>query len=265
MEYRNFTIQGKEVHLYPLVCWHLGAKQSDAKFIGRVIETIKADPLARWIYMGDAGECNIKESKGDLYSQTMNPGDQLEAAIGLLEPIQEKGLFGISGNHGHRIYRATGVDWDKTLCERVGVPYCGTSCLFDLGFSLGSKKDRRWRATVSVYVHHGVSGSTTVQGKVAAGKKPEVFVQSDVILTAHSHACGPLPCPRHYAYTSPANPGIKWGTTYSFLCGSGYDSRTGYAETKLYPPIMPEHLVVAVKVNNRTYKPEISSWNITAF
>jgi len=46
---------------------------SDENFIKETIRRIQDDPYARWIYLGDGGECNIKASKGDLYSQTMNP------------------------------------------------------------------------------------------------------------------------------------------------------------------------------------------------
>jgi hypothetical protein len=35
---------------------------------------------------------------------------------------------------------------------------------------------------------------------------------------------------------------IVWETTHEFIAGSGYDSRSGYAEDKLYPPIIPSHM-----------------------
>lgn len=269
MNYRFFEIDKKEVNLYPLVCWHLGARQSDRSFIHRVIQEIKGDPNAYWLYMGDAGECNIKESKGDIYSQTCSPGDQMEEAISLLSPIKEKGLFGLSGNHGLRIYKATGVDWDRSLCERVGIPYCGTACLFNLRLKhTPQSKDGGGLKTVSLYAHHGSSGSITTGGKVTAGKKPEQFVVADIILTAHSHACGELPCPRHYAQADSRNRKTVWKTTRSFLCGSAYDSRSGYAELKMYPPILPEHLVL--NLHQATDKDgyrivRITSRKITAF
>lgn len=102
------------LRLYPLVCMHVGAPQCDVKFLRQHIQRIKDDPDARWVYMGDGGECVTKLSKGDVYGQLLSPQLQLEALIDLLDPIKDKGLFGIRGNHGHRVYKETGL-WKSVV------------------------------------------------------------------------------------------------------------------------------------------------------
>ena len=82
--------------------------------------------------MGDGGECVTKASKGDVWEQTLSPGEQLNLLVEHLEPIKEKGLYGIRGNHGHRLYRETGLEWDEELCTRLSLPYRGASCLSQL-------------------------------------------------------------------------------------------------------------------------------------
>ncbi len=243
MKYFRHEVSGPEIHLYPLVCWHVGAKQSSTKFIEKVISEIQADPLARWIYMGDAGECVTKASKGNIYEQLLNPGDQLRMAAEYLTPIRDKGLFGIRGNHGNRIDRETGVGWDEMLCARVGVPYMGVSVLSNIILSV----DRTSRVGASVYVHHGSASAITPAGKMSAARKPEKFITADVMITAHTHACGEAWPPMHVAYADAAQRRIRWYTQRIFVAGSAYDSRSGYAEEKMYPPILPEHLVITLK------------------
>ena len=56
----NFDTQALEleepiIRLYPIACLHIGAAQSDYKFIQEHLARIKKDPAARWIYMGDGG------------------------------------------------------------------------------------------------------------------------------------------------------------------------------------------------------------------
>ncbi len=243
MKYFNIQIPRGEVHLYPLVCWHVGAKQSATKFIEEVIREIKEDPLAKWIYMGDAGECVTKASKGNIYEQLLNPGDQLRVATEYLKTIANKGLFGIRGNHGNRIDKETGVGWDEILCARVGVPYFGVSALGDIVL-FPSKKDA---VSISLYTHHGSASAIGPAGKMSAGHKAENFILSDLCLTAHTHACGECWPVKHYAYTDPSTKQLRWGTMRSFVCGSAYDSRSGYAEEKMYSPLLPEHLVVKIE------------------
>lgn len=247
MKYFRFQIDKSEVHLYPIVCWHIGAKQSSEKLIVEVIKQIKSDPLAKWIYMGDAGECITKTSKGNIYEQLCNPGDQLRIAADYLIPIRDKGLFGIRGNHGNRIDKDSGLGWDEMLAARIGVPYFGVSALGSLALT---KPNNGRKQDVSLYVHHGSAGAIGPAGKMAAGHKPESLVDADIALTAHTHACGECWPARHIAYVQGNAKNVLWRTMRSFVCGSAYDSRSGYAEEKQYPVILPEHIVVNIKLTH---------------
>lgn len=247
MRYIRFSINGPEVHLYPFVCWHIGAKQSSEAFIAEVIRQVKEDPLARWIYMGDGGECVTKASKGNIYEQLMSPGDQLRVVADLLKPIKEKGLYGIRGNHGNRIDKETGLGWDEVLCSRIGIPYLGVSAMASIDLSHSTS-----RLPVSLYTHHGSASAVTPAGKMSAGHKAEKFILADVILTAHTHACGEAWPPKHFAYVDNRERAIKWFTSRLFVCGSAYDSRSGYAEEKMYDPLLPSHLEITLKAVRRT-------------
>jgi len=238
MKHKQFDVGTDKLNIYPLVCWHIGAKQSSAKFIDFVVRKIKNDPLARWIYMGDAGECVTKSSKGNIYEQLISPGDQLREAAELLEPIKDKGLFGIRGNHGNRIDKDAGVGWDELFCSRIGIPYLGVSGLV----SLGMKK-----RAFSLYAHHGSASAISAGGKMSAGHKPEMLVDADLILTAHTHACGEAWPQHHRAYLDRHAKQVRWKSSKLYVCGSAYDSRSGYAEEKMYPSLTPEHLQIKVR------------------
>jgi hypothetical protein len=246
MRYFRYEMPGPEIHLFPLVCWHIGAKQSSIAFISEVIRQIKEDPLARWLYMGDAGECVIKTSKGNIYEQLLNPGDQLRVAAGLLAPIKDKGLFGIRGNHGNRVDKDSGLGWDETLCARIGIPYLGVSCLGNIIL----RYTKTSRLNFSLFAHHGSASAVTPAGKMGAGHKAEQLVAADIICTAHTHACGTCWPFKHFAQADGRERRIRWHTIHAYVCGSAYDSRSGYAEEKMYTPMMPEHMVITAKVES---------------
>jgi hypothetical protein len=208
-----------------------------------MIERVKDDPLGRWVYLGDGGECVTKASKGDVYTQTMSPMEQQNMLVKLLAPIKDKGLFGIKGNHGARIYKETGLDFDETLCAKLGIPYLGTSAFWHL------KLGKESTTLFSIFSHHGTDSGVSLASKVTKGQAFDRTYIADAILTAHSHIALDMP-PRYYATL--ANPRrqsdpITWTPTHEYICGCAYDSRTGYAEDKGYPPLLPAHLVITFK------------------
>jgi hypothetical protein len=238
MEYikKTFTrddLGGSSVlRLHPITCWHIGARQSDIKFILAQIKEIHKDTAARWIYMGDGGECVTKLSKGHIFEQTLGLQAQQDMLADLLEPIKDKGLWGIRGNHGNRVDKETGLSFDKSLMCRVGVPYLGVSALGTIRIN---------RSNYSVYTHHGVDSGVSLQGKVNAAKK-HYHILADLRLTGHSHVAMDLP-PEVYRYADPRNCKIIKQLAHQCITGSAYDSTVeGYAEEKGYPPLLPQRI-----------------------
>lgn len=242
MAYIHFNISDSKVRLYPMPCLHIGAPQSDMQFIKEHVERIKDDPDARWVYMGDGGECVTTLSKGDVYGQLVPPQLQIEILLDTLEPIRNKGLFGIRGNHGHRIYKETGLSFDHTLCSRLGLPYMGVGTFAD--FSLWSQKGSY---SFGTYWHHGTDSGTSIRSKIAAAEKFGTFVDADAIFTAHSHVAIEL----QPSLLRGSDSRTRKETTkirHQYICGSAYDSRTGYAEDKGYPPLIPSFLSVELRL-----------------
>lgn len=247
MKYFKHLVSGREFHLYPFVCWHLGSHQSDIGFIEMMVDKVKNDPVGKWIYMGDGGECALKNSKGDVYSATMNPTQQQNAIVELLEPVKDKGLFGIKGNHGNRVYKETGLDFDETLCAKLGIPYLGIAAYWHLILNAGKHSP----AIYSIYTHHGTDSGVSLGTKVVKGQAFDRTFIADSILTAHSHIAVDIP-PRYYATLGRPREKTEpfvWNATYEYICGSAYDSRTGYAEDKGYPPLIPSHIMINYQTN----------------
>src|SRR5574341_90973 len=166
-----------KITLYPLVCMHIGAAQCDMKFLKEHIRRIKNDPYARWVYMGDGGECVTKNSKGAIYAQLMSPQDQLDMCVDLLIPIKEKGLLAIRGNHGHRIYKDSGLSFDNALATRLGLPYLGVGVHANLVVN---------RSSYDLYFHHGKDSGTSLKGKITAAGNFGKFIDADAIFRADS-------------------------------------------------------------------------------
>jgi hypothetical protein len=246
MKYFRYETGRKKVNLYPFVCWHLGAAQSDTGFIDEMIERVGSDPDGKWVYMGDGGECVTRMSKGDVWAQEYPPGEQIKMLVKKLLPIKDKGLFFINGNHGHRLYKDVGLEFDEMAALGVGLPYLGVSAFWNLKVN---------KSTYSIFSHHGKDSGVSLSSKVNAAQAASAIVNADAVLTAHSHIAQALP-PVYRAQLATGHnevEPIQWRAMHQYVCGCGYDSRTGYAEEKLYPPILPAHLKIEFK-GERDYK-----------
>jgi hypothetical protein len=240
-EYIRFKFDTKKlklktpvIRIYPLVCFHIGAEQSDGKFINQMITRLKNDPNGRGIYMGDGGECVIRSSVGNIYEQLLSPQGQHDRLVELFEPVKEKLLFGIRGNHGNRIYKETGLEFDKNLCHRIGIPYMGVAAFVNLVVN---------RSSYDLYVHHGIDSGVSATTKIRKAEQLGNNAEVDATLTAHSHYCIELP-PLYKQNCDNTNARIVTRVQSQYICGSAYDSRTGYAEEKGYSPLLPSHIII---------------------
>jgi len=129
MEFYHRRFKGKEMTLYPLGDWHYGSRQANEAFIKQVIAEVGADKNGYWCGMGDFMENAIIGSKSDMYTQLLPPKEQMEYISDLLEPIKDKGLFFIGGNHEARTMRLAGIQPEMYISTRLGVPYMGYSCM----------------------------------------------------------------------------------------------------------------------------------------
>jgi len=153
MKFYSYDIPAKQFTLYPIGDWHWGSRQADEGFIYQLVKEIKDNPEARWVGMGDFIENAIVGSKSDIYLQTIPPKEQVDAIISILEPIKDKGLFLILGNHESRTMRAVGQQPEEIMSYALRIPVAGYSAcaVFDLTKAHTPR-------TFSCFFHHGAGG-----------------------------------------------------------------------------------------------------------
>lgn len=240
--YIRFDFKTKDkpqINLYPLPCLHVGAPQCDVAFIKEHINRIKEDPYAKWIYMGDGGDCITKISKGHLFTQLYNPTEQQNILVDILSPIKDKGLFALRGNHGNRIYKETGLSFDMTLACRLGLPYLDIEAYCNINVN---------KSTYDIYCHHGIDSSSVLRTKIQAAEQFMSHIDADIYLTAHSHVAVELPPSSLQTFNNDSRR-VVTRYRYLYICGTGYDSRDSYATEKGYKPLLPAYL--SVKLDGR--------------
>ena len=177
-----------EIKLYNLADVHRGHELCDSDFFHRIIDDIRTDPHAFWVSTGDLGEIALKNSKGNVY-ESKSPQWELETLVEELTPIASKCLGVVFSNHPKRIQDVSGLEFDKILCDRLGIDYLGKTGYLALKVGNG---------TYFAILHHGSGGGTT-GNKVNRAKQLSIQRPgADLYLTGHVHTCIDFPIFQKY-------------------------------------------------------------------
>lgn len=179
----------EEIEVLPLADLHLGDFNSDFKLIMDRIEYIKNSPNVYCILGGDLMDCAIASSVGDTYGANLKPMDQLKQCVAIFEPIKDKILAVLPGNHENRLYRTDGVDITEMMCAQLGIleKYSPTTALLFIRFGKNKASSHHRPVLYTVYATHGSGGGRKEGGKINRLTDLALIVDADIYLMGHTH------------------------------------------------------------------------------
>lgn len=101
---------GNNLKLYVLSDTHIGDVHANINDLKKIINFIKDTPECYCILLGDILNTALKNSKSDIYSETLSVAESQKLALELLLPIKDKIIAMTPGNHENRVWREVGVD-----------------------------------------------------------------------------------------------------------------------------------------------------------
>lgn len=230
----------KSAEILVLADLHIGDMQSDVRLIKELIDSVAETPSRYAILAGDIMNNAIIGSKGDTYTATLSPTEQLQYAVELLKPIAEKILAVVPGNHEERTTRTAGFDLTAAICTELGIPSVYRENAALLFVSLG--RALNWKPyTYSIYINHGRGGGRKIGGKMNALADYGNIIDTDIYIVGHTH----LPASfRDRAFRVAPHRGTAilrdrlFVNTASALRYGGYAERQGYQPASNSYPII---------------------------
>lgn len=225
----------KSIEILPVADYHWADPHSDHDKIMQDIAYIRDAENAYCILNGDLMDCAIASSVGDTYGATASPMEELRACVELFQPIADKILCVVPGNHEARHYKTNGVDLTELMCTQLGIAerYSPTAALLFIRFGMldGKANSHRRKVAYTMYVSHGNGGGRKEGGKIQRLVDLSTIVDADIYVCGHTH----LPAMLKDGFARPcmANSSITYGTrlyvnTSAKLNYGGYGETGGY-------------------------------------
>lgn len=227
------AIEETSIEILPLFDWHLGSHECDEALVDRIIKHIQENENCYTFIGGDLGEFCVYDGKmNSVHHQKHQVTEQVEMIIKKLEPIKEKILFSVCGNHEARIEKSTGLDVAALIALSLNVPYFKWETHFIL--KLISAKSKKERKNIYIYAHHGCGGGASSGGKINAIERLHFRAPfAHIIFAGHTHIASETR--ELIPYLSQAG-NMKNFVQYFISCGTSHKS-DGYAAMKAYRPI----------------------------
>jgi len=185
----RYKSRTNEFHLYCIGDIHAGTVACAEDLIKAKIKEIANDPFALWVGMGDYGEfITPHDPRWDIgviapwVEQTNVAESQRKWIKKLFEPVTDKCLGLLCGNHETSIRLHNNQDVHLDLCRDLGVENLGFSCFYRLIFNLGNKA-----FTVDCHFEHGSGAAQTEGGKTMRLAKAMMAFDADIVAMGHLH------------------------------------------------------------------------------
>lgn len=106
------------LRLYAIGDCHVGAETFDETSLKKKIQIIHDDPYGVVTLCGDLGDFGLRASVTNPLRAKLQPAEQVEKIYELFEPIKDKIVSAVPGNHEQRLVKESGIDPLLTLCCR---------------------------------------------------------------------------------------------------------------------------------------------------
>jgi len=243
-----------EIRILPLADLHLGDIHCDYRKVQEWIREIRENENTFAILNGDLMDTAIVGSLGSPYLAAINPMDQIKECVKIFEPIKEKLLAVMSGNHERRVQRATSLDMTEIMCNQLGIGdrYAPASAMLFIRFGhdrLPGHHRRKVRYTI--YCVHGSGGGKKEGAKLQRVVDLAAITDADCYIHSHTHM--PIIAKLSYFRTDLGNNSVQKVDKLFVNTGSTLEWG-GYAEAQSFKPASNDTPVIVLSGRKRNLR-----------
>ena len=177
-----------DITIYPISDVHLGAAEHMTREWELFCQRVVNEPNSYIILGGDLINNGTRTSVTNIFEETMRPREQKKVMVKMLEPLRDKILCAVSGNHERR---NRDVDNDITydiLCK-LDLEHLYRENIAFVKIQMGRQRgDGLKNPTYVLVVTHGSGGGVLTGGAVNRNERfGYVLDGADALIVGHTH------------------------------------------------------------------------------
>lgn len=231
------------IEIYPVGDLHIGDRLHDNKRLNELIKEIKEKPNRYVILNGDIINNAVRKGISDIYTEELNPNEQIDRTVETFKPIKDRILCITEGNHENRSYKESGILIMYQVAQRLGIVERYSEGAYLLFVAFGKNQGRDTRKTVySIYGKHGAGGGRKVGAKAIRLFEMAEVIDADIFIHSHTHV--PMVLRKVFNRVDYRNRKVTeveqlFINTNAFLTFGGYGEEKGFTPTSTkYPKII---------------------------
>lgn len=178
------------VMVYPLADVHLGAIEHNEREWGALVRKIAETPNTYVTLGGDLINNNTRGSVGSPWDDTIRPREQKNRMVEYLEPIRDRILGCVSGNHERRSMKDADDDPTYDIMSKLDLEgvYRQNAAFLKLQINKETARPNRWHNTYTVALTHGAGGGIYTGATVNRNERwGNVIENLDCVIVGHTH------------------------------------------------------------------------------
>ena len=220
----------------------------NVKRLEKDIQTIKENGFYT-VLIGDLFDVGFFNQIRSLEEKEQTLNDAMRSLKALLNPIRDRILCVVEGNHDRRISKATGFDVLEELADDLNISYVRGQAILDLRVGQRSNNSRAGKFAYPIALSHGYGGGRTMGAK--ANKIThwiDTWEGIDLFVLGHVHS--PMSIPKA-KYNFDRRTGSIGMTQIRAIILSAYQERALYSVQGLYPPSSKLNYLVHLHGNEK--------------
>jgi hypothetical protein len=181
----------KDVSIYPIADVHLGAMEHAEKEWQEFLKKVESEN-AYVILNGDLLNNGVRSSKFvNPFEEAIRPRDAKRRMVEYLEPIKDRILCVVSGNHERRTYRDDDQDISYDICAKLDIENLYRENIAYMKLEVGTRKSGSRSRVCQSYafaVTHGAGGGIYTGAAVNRNERfGNVIDGLDCLVVGHVH------------------------------------------------------------------------------
>lgn len=177
------------IDIYPIADVHLGAMEHAEREWEAFTRKVKAEDT-KLILCGDLLNNGIRTCNFvNPFDEALRPREAKKRMVEYLEPIKDRILCVVTGNHERRTYKDDDQDLSYDICNKLDIEHLYRENIAFIKVSLGKRKDARYSKTCYMFaVTHGSGGGIYTGAAVNRNERFGNVVDGiDCFIAGHVH------------------------------------------------------------------------------